>query len=121
MIRWEWAGPHAAVGQPLAAILSPRTGEKQLLQILEVLHAARAYTPEEVLAHTQPKAHNPYPAEWHRVRVEINGQVQHPQWTGMAMCGHNPYLVARRAWAWALGDGSGEIAWEDDPLPGAFR
>lgn len=30
------------------------------------------------------------------------------------MCGHNPWLAARKARIWPLHDGSGGVGWEDD-------
>ena len=41
VIRWEWSGRHAAVEQPVAAVLRPQLGGRNLLRIVEALYAAR--------------------------------------------------------------------------------
>ena len=64
VVRWEWAGPHAAVDQPVAAVLSPRIGGANLLRLVETLHAAREYAPDEMLNAMRRNGRNPYPAKW---------------------------------------------------------
>jgi hypothetical protein len=53
LVRWEWAGNHAAVEQPVAAILSPRLGGEQVLRAVEMLYAVLSYTPDEMLGAAQ--------------------------------------------------------------------
>jgi hypothetical protein len=113
VVRWQWAGAHAAVEQPIAAILPPRTSGDSLLRIVDALYAVRFYDPDEMLSSIRRGGHNPYPAQWARVRVEIDGEAQLVQWSGEVICGHNPHLVARKAQVWALNDGSGQVGWED--------
>lgn len=109
VVRWEWAGVHAAVEQPIAAVLRPQTGAEQVRRIVEVLHASRQYAPDEMLAAIRRHGHHPYPAQFGRLRGA--------PWMGEVICGHNPYLIARLAMVLPSGDGSGRIDWEDLPRP----
>jgi hypothetical protein len=119
VVRWEWAGPHAAVDQPVAAVLPPQIGGANLLRLVETLYAAREYAPDEMLNATRKNGRNPYPAKWGTIGV-VPGHGSEPRqvpWRGEVICGHNPFLVARLARAWPALDGSGGIEWEDDPRP----
>lgn len=118
VIRWEWAGAHAAVDQPVAAVLRPQIRGDRLLRLVEALYASREYAPGEMLEAIRHDGHNPYQAQWGTVEVDLgrNERRQVP-WEGEVICGHNPFLVARLARAWAVNDGSGRIEWEDDPRP----
>ena len=63
LVRWEWAGAHAAVEQPVAAILSPRLGGEGIKRAVETLYAVLTYRPDEMLgAAQQHDSFNPYPA-----------------------------------------------------------
>jgi hypothetical protein len=109
VVRWEWSGDHAAVEQPVAAVLRPQTSGDQVLRIVEILHASRQYEPDEMLFAIRRNGHQPYPAQF--------GTIGGVPWMGEVVCGHNPYLVARKAGVWPAGDGSGRIEWEDIPRP----
>ncbi len=118
MIRWEWAGDHAAFEQPVAAMLSPRLGDAQVRRIVELLYASLLYQPEEMLrAAQQHGSFNPYTAKLGSVSMKVGGEIKHVPWGGEVVCGHNPWLTARKARVWALGDGSGNVGWEDDERP----
>lgn len=119
VVRWEWAGPHAAVDQPVAAVLSPQTGGRNLLRLVETLYAAREYAPDEMLNSMRRNARNPYPATWGTIGVVLGHDSEPKQvpWGGEVICGHNPFLVARLARVWTSLDGSGGIEWEDDQRP----
>lgn len=104
VVRWEWAGQHAAVDQPVAAILRPQIGGRRLFGIVETLYAAREYEPIDMLSAIRPGGHHPYRAKW-------------GSWGGEVICGHNPFLVARLARVRPASDGSGGIEWEDDSRP----
>jgi hypothetical protein len=58
VIRWEWMGDHAAVDQSVAAILRRQTGAEQVRRIVEMLHAARQYAPDEMLFAIRRNGHN---------------------------------------------------------------
>jgi hypothetical protein len=118
VVRWEWAGDHAAVDQPIAAVLRPQISGRQILRIVEILYAARQYEPDEMLSAIRRNGHQPYPARFGTVEVDPDGRGhwRHVPWKGEIVCGHNPYLVARLAKVWPAGDGL--IEWEDDPRPG---
>jgi len=81
LVMWDWAGPHAAVEDRLAAILRPRTSREAVQEILRCLYAIHAYTPTEQALWSKRPAENPYK----------------PGWTGkyLCSCGHNPYLNAQ--------------------------
>jgi hypothetical protein len=119
IIRWEWAGQHAAVEQPVAAILRPQIGGDQLLRVVETLYAAREYVPDEMLETIRRNGHNPYRAEWGTIAIDLakDGRPLQVPWQGEVICGHNPFLVARLGRAWPVGDGSGQVEWDDDPRP----
>jgi hypothetical protein len=65
----------------------------------------------------QHDAHNSYPAEVGTVSVKVSGERLQVPWVGEVICGDNPWLAARMARVWPLGDGSGNVRWEDDPRP----
>jgi hypothetical protein len=118
LVRWEWAGNHAAIKQPIAAILSPRLGGEQIRRAVEMLYASASYTPDEMLrAAQQHGSFNSYPAEFATVSVRVNGQTARVRWQGEITCGHNPWLAARKARIWPLRDGSGGVGWADDERP----
>ncbi len=118
VVRWDWSGTHAAVDQPVAAVLPPQIGADRVLRIVETLYAARYYEPEEMLSAMRRGGHQPYPARFDIVSVEVGGgDIQRVQSKATIVCGHNPFLIAKQAWVWPAGDGSGQIQWLDDPRP----
>lgn len=118
LVRWEWAGGHAAVEQPVAAILSPRLRGEQVRRAVEMLYASAWYTPAEMLrAAQQHDSFNPYPAKFATVSVEVSGQTARVRWEGEVLCGHNPWLAARKALIRPLQDGSVGVGWVDDERP----
>jgi hypothetical protein len=117
VIRWEWSGRHAAVEQPVAAVLTPQLGGRNLLRIVEALYSAREYAPQDMLSAVRRGGHNPYRAEWGTAEINLGEDKWHrAPWHGEVICGHNPFLVARLARVWPVGDG--RIEWDDDPRPG---
>jgi hypothetical protein len=117
LVRWEWAGNHAAVEQPVAAILSPRLGPERVRQAVELLYASLSYTPDEMLEAARDGGFNPYRATFNTVNVRMDGRDLQVPWQGEIACGHNPWLAARKARVWPLGDGSGGVGWVDDERP----
>ena len=81
LVTWEWAGPHAAVEDRIAAILRPRLSERIVGEIVECLYARHAYHLSEMAAWARRPAENPYPAQWYE---------------GHCFCGGNPSLHAKR-------------------------
>lgn len=118
VIRWEWAGRHAEVEQPVAALLRPQIGDKNLFRIIEALYAAREYAPEDMLNAIRRDGHSPYRAEWGTAEIDPDkdGRWCRAPWQGEVICGHNPFLVARLARVWPVGEG--RVDWEDDSRPG---
>lgn len=83
LITWEWAGPHAAVADKVAAVLSPLWGHGRVAQIVELLYARAHYDVEEMARmYAKVGGSNPYPATTTK--------------TGWIVCGHNPHLAARK-------------------------
>jgi hypothetical protein len=81
LITWDWSGPHAALEDRIAAILSPRLSERHVGEIVEFLFNSRALDVTELALYAKHPRDSPYRAEWHN---------------GFCHCGHNPFLVARR-------------------------
>jgi hypothetical protein len=118
LVRWEWAGEHAAVEQPVAAILSPRLGGEGVRRAVEMLYAVLTYRPDEMLAAArQHGGFNPYPAQFATVSVYLGELTANVPWEGEVICGANPWLAARKARIWPLRDDSGSVGWEDDERP----
>jgi hypothetical protein len=109
VVRWEWQGDRAAVGQVVVAIIRPQVSSRTVKEIVARLYAARAYQPDEMLHMVRRNGHDPYPARW--------GAINGIPWEGEIYCGHNPLLRARKATVRPKGDGSGGVEWEDDPIP----
>jgi hypothetical protein len=80
-VRWNWSGPHAAVENPVIAILNPRRSPKTVSEYVERLYAEHRYTLGEQFAIATGKRPNPYPA-----KIEKLASVH---------CGHNPWIEAR--------------------------
>ncbi len=122
LVRWEWTGDHAAREQPVVAILSPRLGGERVRRAVEMLYAVLTYRPDEMLgAAQQYSSFNPYPAEFATVSVNVDGGTAQVPWEGEIVCGHNPWLAARKARIWPLQDGSGGVGRVDDERPTVAR
>ena len=81
LVTWEWAGDHARVDEPIAAILSPRFSEERVGAIVEVIYGTHSLTVTELAMYASKRDDNPYRAQWHQ---------------GHCQCGHNPWLFARK-------------------------
>ncbi len=122
LITWEWVGEHAAVDQPIAAILPSQSSPETVKLLMERLYASSSYTPEEMLAALPPQGHNPYRATYGSIRVYDHGVPITVPYSGQLVCGHNPYLYARPVSALRVGhgtyaDGSRRLTWQDRPRP----
>ncbi len=81
LIRWCWAGDHAAVDDPVVAVLSARTSAADVRWYVEQRYIEVTASPEEKLSYarySQPQE-PPDPARLERGRID---------------CGHNPWLHA---------------------------
>ena len=115
-------GEHAAVEQPITAILPVQSSPETVKQLMERLYANHTYTPEEMLAALPPKGHNPYRATYGSITVKDHGVPRTATYTGQLSCGHNPHLYARQVTGLRVGtgnyaDGSRRLEWQDRPRP----
>lgn len=118
VVRWDWAGSHAAVPQPVAAILPPQLGPETVRRLVETLYAAREYTPAEMLEASRRGGHNPHKATFGTCPMTLeDGTTIQSTWEGEIFCGHNPHLVARKALVRVTGNADGTVEIEDMPRP----
>lgn len=122
IIRWEWSGPHAAVEQPVAAILPSRWRSERVRAIVEALYSSAHYTPDEMLEAMRPSGHNPYPARFSTTTVTMgDGSRVTVRCDDEITCGHNPWLRARIALVRPAPSAPGGIEWDDVLRPTAPR
>ena len=79
LLKWEWAGEHAAVEDQVAAILRPRLSRATITAIVETIYARHEYSAGEMAQWAKRPKENPYKAAW-------DGD--------HCYCGHNPSLHA---------------------------
>jgi hypothetical protein len=113
VVRWEWAIPEAAVERPVAAVLPPRLAEKDVRRIVEVLYATSSYTPDEMLEASRANGRKPYPAVLGSKSINLDGTRRQMPWAGEVVCGHDPWLVARKATVWPSSDDTGGIIYDE--------
>ena len=114
LVTWEWAGPHAQVTDPIAAILPWRLSAKRVADIVELLYANSEYSLAERVAYAKDKSSAPYRAEF--------GTFRRAPWEGRIVCGHNPHLEARlvrRLRVQRGPAGEGILVWEERLHPEA--
>ncbi len=89
LITWCWIGDHAAVDDPVVAILSARTGAEEVRRYVGRRYIEECASLREKLSYARYNhpQEPPYQAEYERV-----GGVRHQ---GKIHCGHNPWLYAR--------------------------
>ena len=86
LITWCWIGDHAAVDDPVVAILNARTGAEEVRRYVERRYIEETASLREKLSYARYKK-PAYPAEFERMKgVSYTGQIH---------CGHNPWLYAR--------------------------
>jgi hypothetical protein len=92
LITWVWGGEHAAVEDPIVAILSARMSGEQVRRYVDFYYTSRKSALREKLdlARYYKPAQPNYPAEFVRIGP------QQIQWPGHITCGHNPWLYARK-------------------------
>jgi hypothetical protein len=83
IIRWNWIGDHAAVAQPIVAVLRARMSAEAIRKHVELLYAAEQSLGDqiEMARYNKPRG-NPYPATFAGTPDSA------------ITCGHNPYLEA---------------------------
>ncbi|MGR3802030.1 MAG: hypothetical protein ACU0AY_01040 [Marinibacterium profundimaris] len=83
IIKWDWIGDHAAVKQPIVAILSARKSPETVRNYVELLYGSQQslHDQRDIARYNKPRT-NPYPAEFAG------------NWAGAITCGHNPFLEA---------------------------
>jgi hypothetical protein len=112
LVTWEWCGDHAKVEDNIAAILNSRLSGEHVREIVELLYVNSQYSPSERLRYANGKKFkNPYPAKF--------GTVEGVLFEGEIICGHNPYLHARRVDnCHVIGEGGDEkLTWKEIPKP----
>ena len=115
-MTWEWIGDHAAVPDKVAAILNPRLSEERVRETVEFLFANASYTLSERLGYASNRRFNPYPARF--------GALTGIPWRGQVICGHNPWLFARKVDGVDVvenEDGDEVLVWSERPRPVAHR
>jgi hypothetical protein len=118
VVRWDWAGDHAAVEGRVAAVLAPQLGPETVRRVVESLYAAHAYSPAEMLEAVRRGGHNPYPAKYGRIAVlREDGCRESVEYRGELICGHNPFLIARKAKVGLDPNDPEEIIYKDLPRP----
>ena len=114
VVTWEGPGKHAKASEQFVAVLGYRLTGERVREYVELLHATLLYKPSEMIAYTRNKKDNPYPATF--------GFINGVPWTGQIICGHNPYLFARKVDNLRIEtDDSGceKPVWDERPIPKA--
>lgn len=89
----------------------------------EFLYLTTQFGGDEQLAFLGDPSSNPYPATYGTICVNVSGTGEtNVPWQAQIMCGHNPYLYARRVENLRLGegtypDGSQQLQWDEIPRP----
>ncbi len=112
LVTWKWAGNHAKVENPIAAILSFRLSGKRVREIVEQIYVDAKYTLSERASYANNKKFNPYPAHY--------GTIKGIDYLGEVYCGHKPYLHARRVDDLKVemnSNGEEKISWKERPKP----
>ena len=88
LITWDWSGDHAAVGDPVVAVLSARTGAEEVRRYVERRYVEETASLREMLSYARyNRPQKPCPAEFERLEgVRFQGRIR---------CGPNPWLYAR--------------------------
>lgn len=116
LITWEWAGEHAKVDEPIAAILNPRYSTDRVRDLVELLYVNAMYSLGERASYAKGKMFNPYPAEYGTIWI---GK-KLGRYLNRIYCGHNPHLYARQVTDLHVDrtdDGKEVITWKEPPVP----
>lgn len=88
LVTWEWAGDHAKVKNPIAAILNPRLSPARVREIVELIFVNESYSFSERVSYANNKKFNVYPAEYDTFKGA--------NYLNRIYCGRNPHLFARQ-------------------------
>ncbi len=123
LITWDWANDAAAVADEVVGVLNPRWADRRVADIVEFLYSNATVNISELAYYAKKPSNNPY-------RANIRN--------GKILCGHNPFLYARRVSDLEIkigSDGRESISWMEpptyelkdnkvqmvkEPFPGAF-
>lgn len=110
LIRWNWAGNHAAVDNPIVTVLSARTNIKDIQAYVEQRYIEATASLDEKLdyARYNDPVEPPYRARRER---------------GVIHCGHNPWLEAKKVDDLKVevdGEGKEVLKWAK-PVPAKAR
>ena len=83
LIRWCWAGDHAAVADPIVTVMSARTSAEDVRKYVEQRYIEERASLPEKLAYSRYNQPQEPPYRAHHERAGIH-------------CGHNPWLEARK-------------------------
>ncbi len=117
LITWDWGGDHA-VGDPVVAVLSARTGAEEVRRYVERRYVEKTASLPEKLSYARYNRPQvpPYPAEFDRIGgVRVVHKIH---------CGHNPWLCARlvdNLRVEADADGNDVLRWTELPSPRSDR
>jgi hypothetical protein len=114
LVRWDWMGDHAAVEQPILAVLNWRLGVDRIRWLVEALYATKSYEPSEMLQWCRRPEENPYKARLGTAPFNDGEAIVQVPWTGEVICGHNPWIVARQV-------AKLRVVRRPGPLPGMFE
>lgn len=89
VITWEWHGDHAAVEDPLVAILSSRKGSAWMAKYIENLYLSFSSTAQEMAYYANRQKMIPYKA---KDPMSMNWILH----GNRIICGNNPELYGRK-------------------------
>ena len=100
LLTWEWAGRHAAVKDKFVAIISSRSQEGTVKQILEQYYVSNYLSLHEQFSYAKSKKHSPYKVQNATMKVSerlqkaasLPSQVQFGE---SIIIGGNPWLWGR--------------------------
>lgn len=106
LVTWDWAGEHARVEEPIAAIINPRTSAERAREMVEWIYVNSEYSLSERMQYANNRKFNPYPARL--------GSLEGVTWDGYIECGANPWLYARKVSDLQVtddGNGNQKLTW----------
>ena len=112
LITWEWIAEHAKKDSKIVSILNYRLSGLRVREYVERRYVDSEYNLREQLSYAKSPKNNPYPAEF--------GKINGVSWQDQIICGHNPYLEARKVKNIRVEvDSNGEehLEWEEIPPP----
>lgn len=122
LVTWVTAN-NQHLESPIAAMFSSRKSSATVKDYVEFLYLTTQFGGDEQLTFLSNPSSNPYPATYGTLSVRVSGtSLTNVPWLGQIMCGHNPYLYARRVENLRLGegtypDGSQRLQWDEIPKP----